>query len=69
MLVQQRRQTLAFHVVEVERAGQGEDESLAAGVESEIKSQLGATARVTLLPAGSLPRTEGKTRRVVRTYS
>ena len=55
--------------LEVERAsGRGEDEPLAAAVESEVKSQFGATAQVTVLPAGSLPRTEGKTRRVVRTY-
>ena len=33
-----------------------------------IKSNLGATAEVRLLPAGSFPVTEGKTRRVVRIY-
>jgi phenylacetate-CoA ligase len=31
-----------------------------------IKRELGVTGRVTLLPFGSLPRSEGKTRRVVR---
>jgi phenylacetate-CoA ligase len=31
-----------------------------------IKRDLGVTARVTLLPFGALPRTEGKTRRVIR---
>jgi len=35
-------------------------------VEAAIKRALGMTARVTLLPFGSLPRTEGKTRRVFR---
>lgn len=35
-------------------------------VEAAIKRGLGMTARVTLLPFGSLPRTEGKTRRVFR---
>ncbi len=38
----------------------------AAQVELAIKRGLGMTARVTLLPFGSLPRTEGKTRRVFR---
>ena len=46
----------------------GADHPSAEAVEARIKQQLGATARVTLLPAGSLPRTEGKTRRVIRTY-
>ena len=55
--------------LEVERgAGQSHQELLAAAVAGEIKSQLGATARVMVLDEGSLPRTEGKTRRVVRTY-
>jgi phenylacetate-CoA ligase len=38
----------------------------AAAVEQAIKRALGMTARVTLLPFGSLPRTDGKTRRVIR---
>src|SRR5690606_14340903 len=38
----------------------------ASQVEAAIKRALGMTARVTLLPFGSLPRTEGKTRRVLR---
>jgi phenylacetate-CoA ligase len=42
--------------------------SLAGAIETEIKSRLGARARVRLLEAGSLPRTEGKTRHVFRTY-
>ena len=40
--------------------------SLAAAIEAETKRALGLTARVALLPFGALPRTEGKTRRVVR---
>ena len=42
---------------------------LARRVEAEIKAQLGATAVVRVLPAGSFPLTEGKTRRVIRGYS
>ena len=34
----------------------------------EIKARLGATAAVTLVQHGSLPRTEGKTKRVIRGY-
>ncbi|MEO1949875.1 phenylacetate--CoA ligase family protein [Thioclava sp.] len=41
---------------------------LARKVEQRIKSKLGATARVTLLPAHSFPRTEGKTKRVIRSF-
>ncbi|NIY75678.1 phenylacetate--CoA ligase [Thalassospira sp. HF15] len=43
-------------------------DGLAATVEKEIKKVLGATARVTILPAGSFPVTEGKTKRVIRSY-
>ncbi len=52
----------------VERAGlSGEsDADLAANLEGAIKASLGVTARVTIRPAASLPRTEGKTRRVLR---
>ncbi len=53
--------------VELERAvedGQG----LVHAVETELKSKLGASARVQLLAAGSLPRSEGKTRYVFRNY-
>ena len=39
---------------------------LADGLAAAIKRDLGLTARVTLLPFGSLPRTDGKTRRVIR---
>ena len=41
---------------------------LARKVEQRIKSKLGATASVTLLPAHSFPRTEGKTKRVIRSF-
>ena len=43
-------------------------EGIAAAVEKAMKQKLGATARVTVLPPRSLPVTEGKTRRVIRTY-
>lgn len=53
--------------VEAELAqGAADTVELAARVAGEIKARLGASASVTLLPAGSLPRTEGKTRRVIR---
>lgn len=52
--------------VEAELSG-AEPPGLAAHLETAIKRDLGMTARVTLLPPGSLPRTEGKTRRVIRT--
>ncbi len=39
---------------------------LAATLAAKIKKALGATARVTLLPAGSLAKTDGKTARVIR---
>jgi phenylacetate-CoA ligase len=39
---------------------------LGAAVEAQIKRDIGVTAKVTLLPFGTLPRTEGKTRRVIR---
>lgn len=41
---------------------------LATRLERAIKAKLGASARVELLPANSLPRTEGKTKRVLREY-
>lgn len=52
---------------ELERAV--EDESgLAAAIETELKSKLGASARVELRAPASLPRSEGKTRNVFRNY-
>ena len=46
--------------------GQAAGEGLARQVETAIKAKLGATARVTLVPHGTLPLTEGKTKRVIR---
>jgi len=43
-------------------------EGLAAGIEAAIKNKLGASSRVSILPARSFELTEGKTSRVVRTY-
>lgn len=53
--------------VQAERA-QGEDrsEGLAQALEAQIKRDLGVSAHVALLSFGSLPRSEGKTRRVIR---
>ena len=47
-------------------AGNHDDEALAAAIEQRIKREIGISARVTLLPFNSLPRSEGKTRRVIR---
>ena len=47
--------------------GAGPD-GVAAALEAAIKRQLGGSARVTILPPRSLPRSEGKTRRVIRSY-
>jgi len=41
-------------------------DGLAKEIEAAIKGGIGATAEVTLVPTNSLPRTEGKTRRVIR---
>jgi len=41
-------------------------DELADTVMAAIKRDLGVTARVRLLPFGTLPRTDGKTRRVLR---
>ena len=41
-------------------------EGLAAAVEARLKDATRASARVALLPFGALPRSEGKTRRIVR---
>jgi phenylacetate-CoA ligase len=42
--------------------------NLVERVETDIKRHIGVTARIRLLAAGSLPRTEGKTRHVIRDY-
>ena len=45
----------------------GEEEMVVAEtLAASFKRELGISARVTLVPFASLPRTEGKTRRVVR---
>jgi len=49
--------------------GRQDDGTLARRLEAALKSRLGATATVTILPNGSLPVTEGKTRRVIRSYT
>lgn len=51
--------------IEAELASDGLP-GLAEGVAAAIKREIGVTAAVTLLPPGALPRTEGKTRRVIR---
>lgn len=55
--------------VHVELALDGQDEgNLTARLEQTFKEKLGATIRVTILPHGTFPRTEGKTKRVIRSY-
>jgi phenylacetate-CoA ligase len=48
------------------RLGAAAPERLAEAVAAAIKRELGLTARLILLPYGTLPRTEGKTRRLIR---
>ena len=58
-----------FLPVQVELADERETRPrLAMQIEQAIKSKLGASAKVTLLSPKSLPVTEGKTRRVIRSY-
>ncbi|MCP5368780.1 MAG: phenylacetate--CoA ligase family protein [Hyphomicrobiales bacterium] len=52
--------------VEAERAAAGCGDDAAARLADLIKREIGVTATVRLLPHGTLPRTAGKTRRVVR---
>ncbi|MEM7424624.1 MAG: AMP-binding protein [Pseudomonadota bacterium] len=52
--------------LEVELAAQRADEGLAGELERTIKREVGVTAQIALLDKGSLPRTEGKTKRVFR---
>jgi phenylacetate-CoA ligase len=54
--------------LEVELADGARREGLAAALEARIKRDLGSTAKVTLVEPMSLPRSEGKTRRVVRQF-
>jgi phenylacetate-CoA ligase len=48
--------------------GREASDALKAEVEAAMKRNLGATARVTLVPHGTFPVTEGKTKRVLREY-
>lgn len=48
--------------------GQNTNAELAQRIISAVKKNLGATAVVKILPAGSFEVTEGKTKRVIRTY-
>lgn len=54
--------------VELASGGQANDDGLAAALERKIKQTIGATAKVTVSPPGSLPRSEGKTRRVIKRW-
>ncbi|MGH6855361.1 MAG: phenylacetate--CoA ligase family protein [Aestuariivirga sp.] len=54
--------------LEAELSEGANPEGIATALESAIKRQLGGSARVTVLPPRSLPRSEGKARRVVRSY-
>ncbi|HTN95487.1 MAG TPA: hypothetical protein VL101_00805, partial [Nordella sp.] len=47
-------------------AGVSPAEGLASRIEQAIKREIGVAARITLLAFNSLPRSEGKTRRVIR---
>jgi phenylacetate-CoA ligase len=68
-IVLDRKPPHDFLPMQVELAkGRQDAGGLADRVASAIKTNLGATARVSVVPAGSFPITEGKTRRVVRTY-
>lgn len=48
--------------------GRDAPSDLAERVAQSIKAKLGATAMVTLVPHGTFPLTEGKTKRVIRSY-
>ena len=58
--------TLPIEVEAGDRCDVVSSAGLAASVARAIKDDLGLTANVTVLPFGSLPRTEGKTKRVIR---
>jgi phenylacetate-CoA ligase len=51
---------------EVAAGGSYPGGGLAGAVEAQIKRDIGVTAKVSLVPFGTLPRSEGKTRRVIR---
>jgi len=55
--------------IEIELAKEVIDRTgLASHIENKIKQSIGARSKVTLLAPQSLPRTEGKTRRLIRDY-
>lgn len=55
--------------VHAELAADGHDDgTLTQRIEARFKQKLGATISVKTLPYGTFPRTEGKTRRVIRSY-
>ena len=55
--------------VQVELAVHAQDDgTLAQRLQAQFKESLGATIRVKILPYGSFPRSEGKTKRVIRSY-
>ena len=47
---------------------QDDDNTLSLRLEKRFKQELGATIRVKTVPYGTFPRTEGKTKRVIRSY-
>jgi len=68
-IVLQHQPPYDYLPIEIELANDVADQSgLANKIENEIKQTVGASARVTLLAPQSLPRTEGKTKRVIRSY-
>lgn len=55
--------------VQAEMAADGQDDgTLSRRIEERFKQKLGATIRVQIVPHATFPRTEGKTKRVIRTY-
>jgi phenylacetate-CoA ligase len=55
--------------VQAELAADGQDDgTLSRRMEERFKQKLGATIRVRIVPHGTFPRTEGKTKRVIRSY-
>ena len=55
--------------IEIELVNEVSDQTgLANHIEQKIKQTIGVSARVTMLTPQSLPRTEGKTRRVIRKF-
>jgi len=68
-IVLQHQPPYDYLPIEIELANDVADQpGLANKIENEIKQTVGASARVTLLAPQSLPRTEGKTKRVIRSY-